>query len=45
VPFTLFPTPIPRNTVNFLMEIQPDINRLMHLVSQDEDFITKSLQG
>ena len=44
IPFTLFPTPIPKTEFENLKLIQPYINELMFLASRDADFLLTSLK-
>ena len=43
-PLTIFPTPIPKNHFEELKRIQPHINKLMYLASQDHEFLVQSLR-
>jgi len=42
--FTLFPTPIPRSSFQFMMGLQEHVNVLLHRASQDQDFMINALQ-
>jgi len=43
LPTTLFPSPIPRLEYEKVMRIQPYINKLYHLMSEDQDFMNSVL--
>ena len=43
LPVTLFPCPVHKSEFNHVASIQPDINRLMHLISRDHNFVCKHL--
>jgi hypothetical protein len=41
VPFSLFPSPFPRNCFDFAKDIQPIFNTLVDKVASDSDFINR----
>ena len=44
IPITLFPSPIPRKEYYKIVRIQPSINKLMHLISMDSEFMCTALK-
>jgi len=45
IPITLFPSPIPKNEYYKIIRIQPSINKLMHLISMDFEFMCTALKN
>ena len=43
-PFTLFPSPMPRNLYEEVVELQKDFQYLSHKASLDHEFIKESLK-
>lgn len=44
-PVTLFPTLVSNHAISEIVQIQCDINHLMHLVAHDREFLNEVLQG
>ena len=42
-PFTLFPSPVPRQCFEKMMHVQTVYNKLMHKVAHDHDFLSQCL--
>ena len=45
VPVTLLPSYVSQHAIHEVLQLQPDINLLMHRVSHDREFLTESLAG
>jgi hypothetical protein len=44
LPVTLHPTCFPRREFNYAVDLQEHVNRLTHLISNDYEFLKKSVQ-
>jgi hypothetical protein len=42
-PFLLLPSPFPRASFNLAVDLQKDLNLLMHRVASDEEFLRQTL--
>ena len=44
IPFTLWPSRLQRNQLDFLLKLQKDYNSLVDTISQNKNFLLASLQ-